>query len=560
MKLCNLSKLWGMDIIIGVCFFLCFAGFVPCYAQTGELISDTELKADVEDEVIGGTVEEGNDFEEEVEKPKDIFDLIVPSSFGRIKEIYKGSSKEVIIHIQDAHNNYEAQDNISNIVDLLVEKYGVRVAGIEGASKGKLNTAIFSTFPHDEIRAQTAEFFVREGKMSGPEALVIAKGYEYPLQLYGIEDRELYDNNMEAFKTSLPFKDEAKKYFADLNSGLTQIKYQLYFPELSEFDRKQKFFEDGRMTLNDYCLFLAQHSEDKKISLENFSNLSGLLKAIDLESRLDFNKAEEERTKLLTELTNVLPEEDISKLLDKGLSYKNEEMSVSRYLLFVKELANKNEINFNQYKDLDRYIDYATNYDLINSADLFGEIGDIEDAIRNKLHVNSRQKEIDILIKGLKVMERLIDIKMVNRDLEFYQRNQEDIKADRYIEFIKKEADRYGLSIEMPQDISYLDVYIPAWVDFYRQAGLRDKAMVDNTLLMIKENDQKLGIIVTGGFHTRELVRIMKERSLSFIVITPRITENIPGPYFDRLLGKKTDLDRFLEEPDVGPPVKNIAE
>ena len=543
MKSC---KLWGMNIIIGACFLLCFTGFVPCYAQTGELILDTELEADLEDEVISGTVEESKDFEEAEEKPKDIFDLTIPSSWGRIKEIYKGSSKEVIIHIQDAHNNYEAQTNIANIIDALVEDYGLSVAGIEG-SVGRIMTELYSTFPDDDARDAASDFFVRDGTFSGPEALVIRKGFEYPLRLSGIENEELYNSNLEAFKESLPFKKDAKAYFRELGSRLGELKSHLYTPELLEIDGKQLAYEIGFLSLNDYCQYLNNMVKEKEQINKDYPNFKKLLKAIEIEENLDFAKAEEERTKLLTELTNVLTEDDIRKLLDKGIAYKNEQISASNYLSFVKELAMGNKIDFNKYKSLDQYINYAKNYDEIKSFELFNEIEEVNLAIRSKLYTNEAQKKLDFLVRGLKVMMRLIEIKMVNKDLEFYRSHQSELKVDEYISFIKEQGNEFGITMDMPMDISYLDVYIPAWVEFYRVAGFRDEAMIDNTLKLMKENQQLLGVMVTGGFHTRKLVEIMQARGISHIVITPRITQNIPGPYFDRMTGKKTEWENILE-------------
>ena len=408
--------------------------------------------------------------EESQDNQKDIFDLIVPSSWGKIKEIYKGSSKEVIIHIQDAHANYEAQTNISNIIDLLVEEYGLTVAGIEG-SVGKLQTELFATFPEDAIRTQAADFFVREGKLSGPEALAISKGFEYPLILYGIEDRDLYNNNFKAFQDSLPFKDEAKGYFSELSQCLAKIKENIYDRKISDIDAKQLAFDLKVLTLNEYCIYLNEQLGFSKEQLKKYPNFLLILNAIEIEQTLNFAKAEEERTKLLTELTGILSEEDIRRLLDKGLAYKNEQLSASRYLGFVKELAVKNNIDFAGYSNLDKYIDYAESYDKIKSFQLFNEIEEVDAQIRARNYSNGDQKQLDLLIRGLKVMERLVDIKMVNKDLEFYTKYQNDLKVDKYLNFITEQSNKYGLDISIPQEIAYLDVYIPAWVDFFGSPG-----------------------------------------------------------------------------------------
>lgn len=483
----------------------------------------------------------------QLETKGDIFNLALPSSWGRIREVYKGSSGYVVVHIQDAHCNYEAQTNIAKILDRLVSNYNVKVAGIEGAS-GRLQTELFSTFPDEEIRAQATDYFVKEGRLSGPEALVIREGFEYPLELYGIEDSSLYANNFKAFETSFPFKNEAKGYFSKLNRALTELKSFLYSPELAGIDAKQIAFENKEIELNEYCQFLAQVMEKQQINLKDFPNFAKLQEAINVEKEINFAQAEEERTKLLTELTNILPEEDIRALVDKGLAYKNESINASTYLAFIKELALNNKVDFTQYKNLDKYIDYAKNYDYVNTVNLFQEMAQIEDALRAKLYTAEEQKKLDTLVKGLKVMERLVDIKMVNKDLSFYQEHKDGLKTDKYLDYIKSQAANFKLNLDLPVDISYLDVYIPAWVDFYKVACMRDSAMIDNTLKLMDEKNQKIVVMVTGGFHTRELTNILRSKDISYLVITPRITQNVESPYFNLLTGKKTPLDNFIEQ------------
>lgn len=523
------------NIIISICLGLClvfsFRIVNLCYAQEDRLLDEPEKET--------ATLE--------AEESKDIFDLIIPSSWGRIKDIYKGSSDEVIIHIQDAHCHYECQNNIAKIVDNLVEEYGLTVAGIEGAT-GKLDTDLFATFPEDAIRAQAADYFLRDGKLSGPEALVISKGFEYPLRLFGIEDATLYNNNFDAYTASYPFKNEAKYYFSSLKRILYELKVYLYNLELNEFDMQQTAFENAKITLNEYGDFLLENMKQKHINSQDFPNFEKLQRAIKLERGIDFITAEEERTSLLTELTNILAEEDIRSLLEKGLAYRNEQVSASIYLGFVKEMALKNNLDFTKYKNLDAYIEYARNYDQIKSDELFVEMEDIAEVIRMTMYTDKNQRKVDLLVRGLKVMERLIDIKMVNRDLIFYNKHKDDLSTDGYLEFIKSQAGQFDIDAEVPTEVGYLDVYIPAWVDFYRVAGLRDEAMINNTLKMIQDNSQHLGAMVTGGFHTRELTKIMRSKDISYIVITPRITDATESPYFDRLTGKSTSLENYMKE------------
>jgi len=485
--------------------------------------------------------------QEEESQPKDIFEFVVPGSLGRIKELYKGNTDKVIVYIQDAHFNYEAQNNIMNILDLLVVDYGLKVAGIEGAG-GVIETDYFASFPEDDIRGQAADMFMREGHLSGPENLVINKGMEYPLRLFGIEDIPLYKQNLKSFQDSLPFKNEALSFFRRLNIALAQLKTELYTQDIRDVDTQRISYDLRLTSLNKYVEYLKDNMDKKGISDKKYPNFAKLVSAIKIEETLDFILAEDERTKLLTELTNLLSEDDIRKLLDKGLAYKNEQISASKYLSFVKELALSSKIDFKKYESLDKYINYAKNYDEIKSFELFNEIEEADADIREKIYKNEAQKKLDLLLRGLRVMERLVEIKMVNKDLAFYNKYSEELKTDAYLKFIEEQANKFAIKVNLPADISYLDVYIPAWVDFYQVAGLRDEAMLSNSLRILKEHKQNTIAIVTGGFHTREMTKLMRDRGISHIVITPRITQNIPGPYFDRLTGKKSALEGLMGE------------
>ncbi len=514
-----------------------------CFAQEKSVPLKKTVSADDKAAVKG---------EPAKQKPKDIFDFTIPSSWGRVEQIYKGTSPQVIVHIQDAHCNYQCETNISKIVNRLVKEYGLRLAGIEGSS-GPIDTGVFASFPEDDIRGQTADYFVRQGKLSGVEALVISKGIEYPLKIYGIEDRKLYDNNFDAFKTAYPFKAEAESYFDQLNQCLVQLKTHIYNKQLTAFDAQQIMFRAGLMDLNDYAQYLANELKKTDKKIKAYPVFANLIKAIDAEHTLDFAAAEEQRTKLLTKLTNVLSEKDIRRLLDKGLAYRNKEMSAYRYLKFVKQLALENKVDFSQYPDLDKYIAYAGRYAGIDSTELFGEMDEINDAVRNGMYTMQAQRDLDFYIRGLQVMRRLVEIKMVNRDLAFYEKNKDLLTTDQYKSFISAQAQKFGIAIKIPQNIDYLDVYMPAWVDFYHVAAKRDEAMVDNSLSLMKEHKQKLMVMIVGGFHTRALTKILKERGISYLVITPRITSNKNNRYFDILEGKKSNLEKFVDSIKLQP-------
>jgi hypothetical protein len=79
----------------------------------------------------------------------------IPAEFGRVTELRQGPKDgPVVIHIQEAHANYDAQKNIQNILEHLSENYGVKLVLLEGAGN-KLQSEFFKFFPKDPALQET---------------------------------------------------------------------------------------------------------------------------------------------------------------------------------------------------------------------------------------------------------------------------------------------------------------------------------------------------------------------------------------------------------------------
>ena len=130
-------------------------------------------------------------------------DIGIAIDSGTVKNTYKGRSDKIIVHIQDAHCNYEAQSNINRILDQLWQDYGVKMISVEGA-EGIVDTTWFKAFPDAEIRKEVADYFMKKGEITGAEFFSINTDYDGTI--YGAEEREYYVKNLKAFTTRTSLK------------------------------------------------------------------------------------------------------------------------------------------------------------------------------------------------------------------------------------------------------------------------------------------------------------------------------------------------------------------
>ena len=75
----------------------------------------------------------------------------VSEDHGKVKQRYKGTSSKTVIHIQDAHTSFEAQQNLAAIIKDLIANDTTPLIGVEGGV-GEIDVDPFRSFPVKEAR------------------------------------------------------------------------------------------------------------------------------------------------------------------------------------------------------------------------------------------------------------------------------------------------------------------------------------------------------------------------------------------------------------------------
>jgi hypothetical protein len=74
-----------------------------------------------------------------------------------------------------------------------------------------------------------------------------------------------------------------------------------------------------------------------------------------------------------------------------------------------------------------------------------------------------------------------------------------------------------------PRGSAAYDATLKAAETYYEAAQQRSQAMVRNLLTKIG-NTPGYVVLVSGGFHTQEMAQILKDKKMTYVVITPRVT------------------------------------
>ncbi len=470
--------------------------------------------------------------------------VVIPRDFGLVKSNFVGNSGKLVIHIQDAHCNYEAQSNIVKILESLVKNYKVSFVAVEGAD-GIIDTSWFKAFPDDEVRKEVADYFMKKGEITGPEFLSITT--DYPIKLFGAETRAYYIQNLNAFTSSYPLKEDTEKYYKSVKTALNKLKNYIYSDELKVMDTKIEEYETKKIQFNEYVRFLQGLSETHKINLREYDNFFKLVSTLIYEKRINFNIVDKERSILIDELSKSLAKDALAELVEKSLFFKAAKISSAEYYNYLKELAEKNGIEMvKRFPNLSNYIIYNTVYSKIENEKLFKDIKNLEAAIKEKLFTNDDQRTLSKLSHNVDILLGFVNIKLLNGDFEYYKAHKEEFSYEAFSTFLQKKATQYGLAYDVEAPSEAVINSIPKLEDFYAIAIKRDRALVDNTLNEMNKEKVQVAVLITGGFHSEGISKLLEKDGVSYMVVCPSITKEVPTRYIQILTNQRTSFEDIL--------------
>lgn len=471
-------------------------------------------------------------------------DINIPYDIGDVSEAVMNGSGEVIINIQDAHASLSSQYSIVDILDNLVSNYDVKFIALEGA-EGFVDTSLLRTFPDKRIRKETAEFLMKEGRMSAGEFFDATRD-ENDIVLYGVEDDALYNRNVESFREIIDqrvaYSEEVTKLIAQLDA----LSEKVFSPEIRTLEERSRMHREGRMSFSDYWESVSVIADKRGVSRDGLPNVDKLLLAIAMEKGINFARANLERKQLIDALSGQMDRKDIEELVLKSLLFKQNKVSQADYHGYLSRLAGQYGLDTEDYGNLIAFTEYVTLYESIDIMALFGEIAELEGRMREALYRNGDERELHDWMKLVRLVGNLYNVELSNDDCAYIMSRKKDCNGARCAGFIKKACLKYGVTIEGGYDAGHIFTGVDEALGFYRVAESRNNALLMNTLKRMKAEGKRVAALITGGYHTRGLTELMRKNKLSYLVVVPKFEKGRERPYIAILTNKKKPYQELL--------------
>lgn len=466
-------------------------------------------------------------------------EISLPEKLGFVVQTYESptsadSGKKLIIHIQDLHVHYEAQKNLADILEKLINDHKLKLILVEGGW-GDVSLSYLRDYGSKEKRLEVAEKYLKSGEISGEEYLDIIS--DHKLKLQGIENENLYNEHIKAFLEVEKFQGKAKACLAGLSEAAEGLKSHIYSRALQEFNRIQKGKDENKINLADYCAALAEKARYANISPEEWQDFNNFTELARLEKKLDFRKIEEERKYLLSQLNNpALNEDDLKK---KPLAYYSA----------LDELAKKDLPDYTQsvwsartYANLNTYLKYLKASEGIDLGRLSSQIQTIAVKIKEKLFVNADEKKLSEISDNLKLLDNLVGLKLSPEEYAAYESKKAGFSFGEWISFLQEKAAKYNLSKPIDADASIIENNLAILDNFYKIAEERNIVFMRNIIFAMEDNGEDIACLITGGFHTPFIIEQLKQKGVSYCVVAPRITQAADDAQYVKILKEKAGI------------------
>lgn len=484
--------------------------------------------------------------------PQTVDQLSIPSSLAFIVETHPpiaassaGRAAPLVIHIQEAHTNYDAQKNLIGVLQELVAKHGLKLIMVEGGF-GDVGMAYLRGYGPLENRTRVAEKYLRLGILSGEEYLDIVS--DHPLILWGVEDQALYQQNLDAFLDTESLRDTLKPALARVQQAVDALRPAIAPPALLELDAKAAAFAKRDLSLADYAGALAAAARAQQIALRQFPNLERFLDVRELESSIHPDLVQKEQQALLAQLRSRAAPGAVTELLAQAEALKAGTLKREAFYAHLDQVSSDTGIHLiTYYPKVATYVRYVTLSAEINPSALAEELDRFAARLRDALASTPEAKQLQSIAGQVDLVTKLLNLEFSPEEYRrFGQFDHAGIAAS-WTQGLRALANQRGLPVPDVGGLEPLNDALPRLERFYTAAQQRDQALVERACAKLTETGEPLAVLITGGFHSPQITKLLMEKGLGVVVVAPKVGQATNERLYQAVLKYKSGHGSFAD-------------
>ncbi|GAB1402649.1 hypothetical protein MASR1M68_15600 [Elusimicrobiota bacterium] len=467
-------------------------------------------------------------------------------SFGKITSANFYNSDTIVINIQDLHNHKEVQENTYKLLTHLNKKYKNIEVYLEGASKDINMGALVSSI--DKNSADTVmEALYKSTQISGTEYF----GYKNNKILKPTEQKDIYNENIENFAVLINNKENIQNLLKVKETNIKNISDKYLNEQQRRILRIYKKYRDKQIDVNRFYNRLAIEIGKSKININKYGDFGLYWEILKQNKKIDQIKAQRQLQQLLSALKGTASFQEYTDLLKLSDNFTDMDVVFS----YIKARVSAID-RYQKYPDLFKLIDLIEKIDLVDPLDLVAEESEIINDLLLSYCEYKVQKDIVFLNNFITIYKNFLSANVSYDEYNTYKNNI-SMFYKLYYQYIRNDdfsllipyaetADKFN-SLNIKRNEIFVKNILPeidrTSLKFDDIAGKYSN--IDMTLKALPDA-KKIKVVVTGGFHTSGVNKILDGNKISHLTITPKIKNkdnNYEKIYFDNILAQ-ADTDR----------------
>ncbi|KJJ85862.1 Metallophosphoesterase domain protein [Candidatus Omnitrophus magneticus] len=437
----------------------------------------------------------------------------IPSNIGIIhSSSLNSTSRKTLIHIEDAHCNFSAQKSIFKIIDYMEKTYGINRVNLEGGT-GKYDISLFTKIENEDIREKIASHLVSKGELNGAEWYSVLNPEK--ILLWGVENIELYENNLKAYRDFIFFSEKALDYTSKIEKIILEIKEKVYPEKLKNILRVKASYTEGKIKISEYAEFII--NESKKYRCKNiykYKNLQLLLNASEKEKTINFTDASKEREIFLAEIEKELSKNERIELYSVAENFKTGNITNTEFYEYLINKGVSLRVNLKKYKELLKYSEYISTFEKINRARVNKELCLAEQELEENFYNSRVIPRLGKLEKGVRAANNIFKFTIKADEYEWYIENQKLFSSKAIANILA------GIGVNEAINSEW-DILLNKAKRFYEISKKRDKMFIQNLKWVNGPRGEKVALIIAGGFHGNNLKKLLEKNNINYISIIP---------------------------------------
>ncbi len=444
---------------------------------------------------------------------------VVPFNLGKVTNSTDFSTSKVIVQIQDLHGDYQTQKNIASILSYLDKNYGISNIYVEGAPQGKLSTKWLADISDNSTKKAFIEAMMSVGELSGAEYFSVTEGKTDILK--GAE-------NFSAYSANLVRLAEMKRNLAIVEAQLLPLQMQIeslgqkiYGKDNKKILALSQKYKKNAITTEKYFKTLFKFAHKYGISTDKYPQLSLFKQILSIRNKIDTDTISKETANAVNLLKKELSFAEYKALTELS---KSPETKKIFYLELSKHLQKtKDYEKFPQIKLFSSYIllNSQTNpIDFVRQEEMF------VNEMRNKSSKTLSEQEVLFMERFVSIFESLLQNKINYREYKNYNYAFSEFERilNKYI--VSSNLDALKSSIDTAEKFYSVNTdrdeyFVKSIVIGNDKNTSKVKPVRNNNVENMLKTAAKIDVIISGGFHTAGISKLLEDKKQSYVVVTP---------------------------------------